>query len=204
MKRAILGVLIVFSVTFAVVSIAEGTESDPPKEVKAETVAQVTPDYSQGWEEAQRAHAEQAYVEWKLWEDHIRTINYAVAVEEARQQAAAEAAERARRAAAAQRLATAPATTGYSNTAKPTPSGDVWWALAGCETGYKYNNPNTGNGYYGYFQFSLGTWQGVGGPGYPHHHSYEVQKTYAQKLQARSGWGQWPYCSGVLRSKGYI
>jgi hypothetical protein len=60
------------------------------------------------------------------------------------------------------------------------------------------DNPNTGNGYYGYFQFALSTWQSVGGPGYPHEHSYETQKHYAQILQQRSGWGQWPHCSKEL------
>lgn len=83
-------------------------------------------------------------------------------------------------------------------TEAPAPSGDIWWALAGCETGHKYDNPNTGNGYYGYFQFSLPTWQSVGGPGYPHHHSYETQKHYAQILQQQAGWGQWPACSAEL------
>src|SRR5690606_1991421 len=39
-----------------------------------------------------------------------------------------------------------------------TVSGDVWAALAQCESG---GNPttNTGNGYYGLYQFSLPTWQ---------------------------------------------
>jgi hypothetical protein len=99
-----------------------------------------------------------------------------------------------------------PPTTQAPPTSQPSVAadGDVWWELAGCETGYKYDNPNTGNGYFGYFQFSLPTWQSVGGPGYPHEHSYETQKEYAQKLQARSGWGQWPHCSKVLRQKGYI
>jgi hypothetical protein len=77
-------------------------------------------------------------------------------------------------------------------------SGDVWYDLAMCETGGKMDNPNTGNGYYGYFQFALSTWQSVGGPGYPHEHSYETQKHYAQILQQRSGWGQWPHCSKEL------
>lgn len=77
-------------------------------------------------------------------------------------------------------------------------SGDIWWQLAGCETGYKYDNPNTGNGYYGYFQFDLSTWQGIGGVGYPHEHSYEVQRDYAILLQARYGWGRWPHCSRKL------
>ena len=86
----------------------------------------------------------------------------------------------------------------------PAAGGDVWWELAGCETGYKYDNPNTGNGYYGYFQFDYDTWQSVGGPGYPHHHSYDTQLIYAKKLQAQRGWSPWPYCSQKLREKGYI
>lgn len=75
--------------------------------------------------------------------------------------------------------------------------GDVWWRLALCECG---GNPgcNTGNGFYGTFQFMLSTWQSVGGSGYPHEHSYEEQKHRAQILQARSGWGQWPACSSKL------
>ena len=77
-------------------------------------------------------------------------------------------------------------------------SGDVWHRLAMCETGGKMNNPNTGNGYYGFFQFDLSTWRSVGGPGYPHEHPYEVQRAYAQELQRRSGWGRWPKCSQVL------
>lgn len=85
-----------------------------------------------------------------------------------------------------------------ANTERPEPTGDIWWKLAGCETGGKYDNPNTGNGYYGYFQFSLTTWRGVDGPGYPHEHSYDVQLQYAKKLQARDGWGQWPGCARRL------
>ena len=76
--------------------------------------------------------------------------------------------------------------------------GDVWHALAMCETGGRMDNPNTGNGYYGYFQFALSTWQSVGGPGYPHEHDYATQLHYAQILQGRSGWGQWPACSRKL------
>jgi hypothetical protein len=120
-------------------------------------------------------------------------LNYSAAVEENQRQEAAAAAKAAAKAATVKQAkldaaATAPSSAG----------GDVWHALAVCETGGKMDNPNTGNGYYGYFQFSLGTWQSVGGPGYPHEHSYETQRSYAQKLQARSGWGQWPACSAKL------
>lgn len=79
--------------------------------------------------------------------------------------------------------------------AKPA-GGDVWARLAQCESGMR--NVNTGNGYYGYFQFSAGTWRSVGGSGLPHHHDYATQLAAAQRLQARSGWGQWPICSRKL------
>ena len=75
---------------------------------------------------------------------------------------------------------------------------DVWYRLAFCETGGKMDNPNTGNGYFGYFQFDLPTWRSVGGTGYPHHQSYEVQKGKAQDLHAARGWGPWPGCSRKL------
>lgn len=127
-------------------------------------------------------------------------IEYIQAVIAERERAAAAAAaakrEQQRRAAAAAAAQRSPAAAPRSSA--PAYSGDVWHALAMCETGGKMNNPNTGNGYYGYFQFSLGTWQSVGGTGYPHEHSYETQKAFAQKLQARSGWGQWPACSRKL------
>lgn len=78
-------------------------------------------------------------------------------------------------------------------------NGDVWWALAGCETGGKYDNPVSPNGlYFGYFQFDISTWHSVGGTGNPREHPYEVQKQFAIILQSRSGWGKWPYCSRVL------
>lgn len=75
--------------------------------------------------------------------------------------------------------------------------GDVWAALAACESG---GNPstNTGNGYYGMYQFSLPTWQSVGGSGLPSDASAAEQTMRAQILQARSGWGQWPACSASL------
>jgi uncharacterized protein YabE (DUF348 family) len=43
----------------------------------------------------------------------------------------------------------------------------VWDRLAQCESGGNWAI-NTGNGYYGGLQFSLGTWRSYGGPGYLH------------------------------------
>ncbi|WP_154795405.1 resuscitation-promoting factor [Occultella kanbiaonis] len=79
-----------------------------------------------------------------------------------------------------------------------TVGGDVWAALAQCESG---GNPSivSSNGlYHGLYQFSVGTWQSVGGSGLPSQASAAEQTQRAQILQARSGWGQWPHCSSVL------
>jgi resuscitation-promoting factor RpfA len=73
--------------------------------------------------------------------------------------------------------------------------------LAQCESGGRWNI-NTGNGYYGGLQFSAATWRSVGYGGLPHQASREVQIQAGQKLQARSGWGQWPACSRKLGLRG--
>ncbi len=76
-------------------------------------------------------------------------------------------------------------------------SGDVWDRLAACEAGGNWSI-NTGNGYYGGLQFSLGSWRAVGGSGYPHQASKSEQIARGQMLQARQGWGAWPACSAKL------
>ena len=74
------------------------------------------------------------------------------------------------------------------------PAGDVWARLRQCESGGRYGT-NTGNGFFGAYQFHPGTWRNLGYPGLPHQASPEMQDEAARKLQARSGWGQWPVCS---------
>jgi len=74
----------------------------------------------------------------------------------------------------------------------------VWDALAQCESGGNWDI-NTGNGYYGGLQFSLGTWQSYGGPGMPHQQSRETQIAIAEKVRAATGgYGSWPHCSQSL------
>ncbi len=74
----------------------------------------------------------------------------------------------------------------------------VWDALARCESGGNWAI-NTGNGYYGGLQFSLGTWRAYGGTGYPHQHSRETQIAVATRLRdAAGGYGAWPHCSASL------
>jgi hypothetical protein len=84
---------------------------------------------------------------------------------------------------------------------EPVPAtGDRFDALAQCESGGDPTT-NTGNGYYGAFQFDLQTWQSVGRSGYPHEHSYGEQKAAAMDLHARRGWHPWPACA---RKLGYL
>ncbi len=74
----------------------------------------------------------------------------------------------------------------------------VWDRLAQCESGGNWAI-NTGNGYYGGLQFSLGTWRAYGGTGLPSQHSRETQIAIATKLRnASGGYGAWPGCAAAL------
>jgi hypothetical protein len=77
------------------------------------------------------------------------------------------------------------------------PSGGVWYQLRICESSGNYA-ANTGNGYYGAYQFSLSTWWGLGFTGFPSAAPPAVQDRAAAELQARSGWGSWPSCAAEL------
>lgn len=77
-------------------------------------------------------------------------------------------------------------------------TGDVWYRLRLCESGNDYTK-NTGNGFYGAYQFTISTWNSMG-TGYSRADLAPppVQDDAARRLQARSGWGQWPHCSSQL------
>ncbi len=75
--------------------------------------------------------------------------------------------------------------------------GGVWLELRLCESGNNYAE-DTGNGYYGAYQFAPGTWWGLGYSGLPSDASPAVQDQAAERLQAQAGWGQWPACSAEL------
>jgi hypothetical protein len=77
-------------------------------------------------------------------------------------------------------------------------AGGVWFQLRQCESGGNYQ-ANTGNGFYGAYQFTLSTWRSMGtGYAYPHEAPPAVQDDAARRLQARAGWGQWPHCARTL------
>ncbi len=74
----------------------------------------------------------------------------------------------------------------------------VWDRLAQCEAGGNWAT-NTGNGYYGGLQFSLGTWHAYGGAGLPSSASRETQIAIATKVRnASGGYGAWPACAASL------
>jgi Transglycosylase-like domain len=99
------------------------------------------------------------------------------------------------------RVVTAKESIGAEPAAAPSASAsasdDVWAKLRKCESGGRYDI-NTGNGFYGAYQFALSTWRRLGYEGYPHHAAPAVQDEAAKKLQAAAGWGQWPACSRKL------
>ena len=69
--------------------------------------------------------------------------------------------------------------------------------LRECESGGDYQ-ADTGNGYYGAYQFALSTWQGLGYSGLPSAASPATQDQAAMRLEQFAGWGQWPVCSAML------
>jgi hypothetical protein len=71
--------------------------------------------------------------------------------------------------------------------------------LRSCEGAY---TSNTGNGYYGAYQFNLGTWQTNSPPGFegirPDQAPPVIQDQAATNLYKRRGWQPWPACSNKL------
>ena len=76
----------------------------------------------------------------------------------------------------------------------PAVSGDAALAqLRYCEAGGDYTR-NSGNGYFGAYQYSAGTWNGYGGYALPNLAPAAVQDAKAQADIARRGWSAWPAC----------
>lgn len=84
----------------------------------------------------------------------------------------------------------------------PGPSSSALQALAQCESNGNYAD-DTGNGYYGAYQFALSTWQSLGLGGLPSHASPAVQDGAVELLWQRSGWTPWPSCSVQLGLSSY-
>jgi hypothetical protein len=63
-----------------------------------------------------------------------------------------------------------------------------------CESGDNYRE-NSGNGYYGAYQFSPRTWHALGLVGRPDRARPITQNLAARKLHAEDGWSAWPSCA---------
>ena len=66
--------------------------------------------------------------------------------------------------------------------------------LRRCESNSNYR-ANTGNGYYGAYQFSQSTWRSLGYPNRPHQNAGKTQDDAVVKLHRSQGWRPWPACA---------
>ncbi|MCU1592482.1 MAG: Transglycosylase domain protein [Frankiales bacterium] len=73
-----------------------------------------------------------------------------------------------------------------------------WAALARCESGGNPRAVSRNGTYRGLYQFSFGTWRGVGGSGDPIDASPDEQTYRAKVLYSRSGRSPWPVCGKYL------
>ncbi len=76
-------------------------------------------------------------------------------------------------------------------------TGDVWYSLRVCESGNNYAR-NSGNGYFGAYQYNLSTWANFGGYARPDLAPPSVQDEKARQTQAARGWRPWPTCAHKL------
>jgi len=67
-------------------------------------------------------------------------------------------------------------------------------AIAQCESGGDPTAVSSNGMYHGKYQFSVATWQAVGGSGLPSAAPESEQDMRAAMLYAQSGPGQWPVC----------
>jgi hypothetical protein len=77
------------------------------------------------------------------------------------------------------------------------PGSDVWAMLRYCESGGDYTK-NTGNGYYGAYQYSISTWANYKGYVRPDLAPPAIQDEKAKITQAARGWYPWPGCARKL------
>ena len=72
-----------------------------------------------------------------------------------------------------------------------------WSRVAQCESGGN-SATNTGNGYYGRYQFDRQTWQSLGYRGTANQYSAATQTRAAERLYAQRGSAPWPVCGKHL------
>ncbi len=90
-----------------------------------------------------------------------------------------------------------PSERGRDRSTRRAADGLNWPALAQCESGGNPRLVPTAP-YHGLYQFTLSTWQSVGGSGDPIDASPNEQTYRAQLLYRRSGDSPWPVCGHYL------
>jgi len=162
------------------------TESAKAAEVQADLPSNYTLTLNTGSSDALVLKANKGTFE----SDYVAPLKAAQA-----QKAAAEAEQAklaAQKATTVAKTSTAPAKT------KLVIGGDDAFAqLRYCEAGGDYNK-NTGNGYYGAYQYDIRTWANYGGFARPDLAPPEVQDAKARATQAARGWSPWPACARKL------
>lgn len=113
----------------------------------------------------------------------------------AQAKAQAEAAARAHALAASR--TTKVVTASYVARAQAPATPDNMQALRFCESGNTYTR-NSGNGYYGAYQYDLGTWGNFQGYARPDLAPASVQDAKFLETFNRRGWAPWPACSRKL------
>jgi hypothetical protein len=112
--------------------------------------------------------------------------------------AAADITASAREIARAQvELSAAQAAVAQNASGHPDPGEAAWEHLRFCESGGVYT-VNTGNGFYGAYQFDLQTWASMGGHGQPSAAPYWEQDLRAKALFWARGAQPWPLCGRFL------
>lgn len=109
--------------------------------------------------------------------------------------AAADAAQA--RAAAAAKKAVTKVKAATTSTVKAAATVETMLALRLCEAGNIYTR-NSGNGYYGAYQYNLSTWGNYGGYARPDLAPADIQDAKFLETFARRGWSPWPACSRKL------
>lgn len=80
---------------------------------------------------------------------------------------------------------------------RPEPTAEQWQELRHCESTEQYDI-DTGNSFYGAYQFTQETWGTVGGQGNPAHAPAEEQDARARLLFSQRGRQPWPICGRFL------
>lgn len=133
-------------------------------------------------------------VEVPAFPDRTKQAKEAIAYDAEQARLKAETEAKAKAEAEAARLAAAqavPASVYGANT------GDAWYLLRLCESGNNYAT-NTGNGFYGAYQFDIQTWANYGGYHIPSEAPPATQDAKAHEVQAVRGWSPWPSCGAKL------